>query len=58
MHAKAREQTDFHITIDHLSLLHKDVKSIQFRVADQRIRFARFRPFPFWKRVHDSFISN
>lgn len=52
-----REQ-DFMITIDHLTLLHKDVKSIQFRVADEKVRFARFRPFPFWKRVHDSFISD
>lgn len=55
---KPVNQTDFHITIDHLTLLHKDVKSIQFRVSDKKIRFARFRPFPFWKRVHDSFISN
>lgn len=49
---------DFHITIDHLTLLHKDVKSIQYRVADEKIRFARFRPFPFWKRVRDSFIAD
>ena len=49
---------DFQITIDHLSLLHKEVKSIQFRVADERIRFARFRPFPFWKRVRDSFVTD
>lgn len=49
---------DFQITIDHLTLLHKDVKSIQFRVADEKIRFARFRPFPFWKRVRDSFIAD
>jgi NAD+ kinase len=27
-------------------------------VPDEKIRFARFRPFPFWKRVHDSFISD
>jgi NAD+ kinase len=49
---------NFQITIDHLTLLQEDVKSIQFRVADEKIRFARFRPFPFWKRVHDSFIAN
>ena len=49
---------NFQITIDHLSLLQEDVKSIQCRVADEKIRFARFRPFPFWKRVHDSFIAN
>src|SRR5690606_37513746 len=49
---KPVNEPDFQITIDHLTLLHKDVKSIQFRVADEKIRFARFRPFPFWKRVH------
>lgn len=49
---------DFMVTVDHLHLLHKDVKTISYRVAEQRVRFARFRPFPFWKRVHDSFIDN
>ena len=49
---------NFQITIDHLTLLQEEVKSIQCRVADEKIRFARFRPFPFWKRVHDSFIAN
>ncbi|MQK80385.1 NAD(+) kinase, partial [Escherichia coli] len=29
-----------------------------YRVANEKVRFARFRPFPFWKRVHDSFISS
>ncbi len=48
---------DFQITIDHLTLLHKDVKSIQYRVANEKIRFARFRPVPFWKRVRDSFVG-
>lgn len=52
------KDANFQITIDHLTLLQEDVKSIQFRVADEKIRFARFRPFPFWKRVHDSFIAN
>lgn len=55
---KPVNNVDFQITIDHLSLLHKDVKSIQCRVADEKIRFARFRPFPFWKRVRDSFIAD
>jgi len=54
---KPVNRSDFLITIDHLTLVHKDVKSIQYRVADEKIRFARFRPFPFWKRVHDSFID-
>lgn len=55
---KPVNRPDFQITVDHLTLLHNDVKSIQFRVADEKIRFARFRPFPFWKRVRDSFISD
>lgn len=49
---------DFQITIDHLTLLHKDVKSIQYRVANEKIKFARFRTFPFWKRVRDSFVGD
>lgn len=48
----------FNITVDHLQLMEADVKSIAFNVALERVRFARFRPFPFWERVHDSFISN
>ena len=55
---KPVNRSDFLVTIDHLTLLHKDVKSIQYRVANEKIRFARFRPFPFWKRVHDSFVSS
>lgn len=49
---------DFMLTIDHLQLLHKDVKSIEYLVAEEKVRFARFRSFPFWSRVHDSFISS
>ena len=45
-------------TIDHVSIKHKNVNAIQYRVANEKVRFARFRPFPFWKRVHDSFISS
>ena len=36
-------------TIDHVSLKHKNVSDIQFRVANEKVRFARFRPFPFGK---------
>ncbi len=54
---KPRNEVDFQVTIDHLTLLHKDVKSIRRQVASENVRFARFRPFPFWKRVQDSFIG-
>ena len=46
---KPVNQIDFHITIDHLTLLHKDVKSIQFRVADERIVLHVFVHFLFGK---------
>lgn len=49
---------DFMVTVDHLQLLHKDVKSIEYKVSDKKVRFGRFRAFPFWKRVHDSFIAS
>ncbi|PTL40185.1 NAD kinase [Alkalicoccus saliphilus] len=53
---KPRSDVDFQVTLDHLTLVQKKVKSIQVRVAAEKIRFARFRPFPFWKRVKESFI--
>lgn len=55
---KPVNDVDFQVTIDHLTLLHKDVKSIQCRVAHENVRFARFKPFPFWNRVRDSFVGN
>ncbi|ATP39131.1 NAD kinase [Solibacillus sp. R5-41] len=48
----------FNMTVDHISMTETDVKSIMFNVANERVRFARFRPFPFWERVHDSFVAN
>ncbi|ENH96189.1 inorganic polyphosphate/ATP-NAD kinase [Gracilibacillus halophilus YIM-C55.5] len=48
----------FLITIDHETTTYDHIKSIECRVSDEKIRFARFRAFPFWKRVHDSFISD
>ena len=33
------------ITVDHLTMVHQDVKSIQYRVANEKVRFVRFRPF-------------
>lgn len=50
--------TDFRVTLDHLSLDESNIKSIEFRVADEKVRFARFRPFPFWNRVRDAFVAD
>lgn len=48
----------FTLTIDHIALVKSNLNSLTFCVADEKIRFARFRPFPFWERVHDSFIAD
>ena len=48
----------FTMTIDHKHLVQSDLNKITFNVASEKVRFARFRPFPFWERVHDSFVSN
>ncbi|MGM8364372.1 NAD kinase [Virgibacillus sp. W0181] len=47
----------FLIARDHYTDTFTDVKSIQCRVAKDRVRFVRYRPFPFWNRVRDSFVS-
>ncbi|TDQ42143.1 NAD kinase [Aureibacillus halotolerans] len=49
---------NFTVTIDHLTLLHKDVKSIRCKVASEKVRFARYRSFPFWSRVKESFVGD
>ncbi|MEC5423590.1 NAD kinase [Virgibacillus sp. C22-A2] len=54
---KPMVERSFLIAIDHFTTNYTNVKSIQCRVADERIRFARFRQFPFWNRVRDSFVS-
>lgn len=58
-HCQVKPVTEdhFNVTIDHLSTIHDKVKLIECCVAKERIRFARFRPFPFWRRVRDSFIG-
>ncbi len=47
----------FIIAFDHITKSFTNVKSIQCRVAKERVRFVRYRPFPFWNRVRDSFVT-
>ena len=55
---KPVQEQRLNMTVDHINMTETDVKSIMFNVANEKVRFARFRPFPFWERVHDSFVSN
>lgn len=56
-HLRPKIDRSLLIAIDHVTNTYTDVKSIQCRVADEKIRFARYRPLPFWNRVRDSFID-
>ena len=49
---------EIRLTLDHLMLKMKHIEMIQGYVADEKIRFARYRPFPFWNRVRDAFIDS
>lgn len=47
------------LTFDHHALERRDIHSIRCRVSpDKKVKFARFRPFPFWMRVREAFIDN
>ncbi|WP_276354011.1 NAD kinase [Cohnella caldifontis] len=47
-----------HVAIDHLVLQMKGVRSILCRVAQEKVAFARYRPYPFWNRVREAFIGS
>jgi NAD+ kinase len=46
------------VGIDHLVLQMSGVRSIVCRVAEDKITFARYRPYPFWNRVREAFIGS
>lgn len=50
-------EREYHFTIDHLHFSYHHIKKINLRVASEKIRFVRYREFPFWMRVRDSFIG-
>lgn len=53
-----RARQNMSVTIDHLQYRYDDVESIRVQVADVKVRFARLRPFPYWKRVREAFIGH
>lgn len=48
----------FKFSVDQMEFSLENVSQVEFRVSKSTIKFARYREFPFWKRVHDSFIAN
>lgn len=51
-------EDELYIGIDHLVLEMSGVRSIVCRVAEEKITFARYRPYPFWSRVREAFIGS
>ncbi|MGG1553372.1 NAD kinase [Paenibacillus ferrarius] len=46
------------LSLDHKYMQRSDVVSIRCRVAGNvKVKFARFRPFPFWLRVREAFVG-
>ncbi|WP_281889453.1 NAD kinase [Paenibacillus sp. YYML68] len=46
------------LTLDHICLQRSDIVSIRsMTAAGKKVKFARFRPFPFWSRVREAFIG-
>ncbi|MBY9078891.1 NAD kinase [Paenibacillus sp. HN-1] len=44
------------LTVDHINYPIDDLLSVRCQVSDKKVSFARYRPFPFWKRVRSSFL--
>lgn len=51
------KQQRVQLSVDHVSTMFNDVVSIKCFVSDQKVQFARYRPFPFWNRVRNAFIG-
>lgn len=54
---KPTRSEDIIISVDQLDVRGKDLESIHFRIAEERIHFARYQHTHFWTRVKDAFIG-
>lgn len=45
------------LMIDHVCIQSSDIRSIRCSVAEHKVSFARYRPFPFWNRVREAFLG-
>lgn len=46
------------LTVDHLAVPHTSVLNVRSMVAERKVNFARYRPFPFWNRVKEAFVGD
>ena len=45
------------LTIDHVNVMVEDLISVRCQVSEQKVSFARFRPYPFWNRVRTALLD-
>ena len=53
----SRKEQRLLLTVDHINIQIDDLISVRCQVAEQKVSFARYRPFPFWNRVRDAFLG-
>lgn len=53
----SRKPQKLQLTMDHLNMSFDDLISIRCQVSKKQVSFARYRPYPFWNRVRQSFLG-
>lgn len=53
----SRKKQKLLLTVDHMNIPLERLRSISCRVADRKVTFIRYRPFPFWNRVREAFLG-
>lgn len=56
-HIISKKNQRLQLMIDHVAIQSSDIISIRCKVADSKVSFVRYRPFPFWNRVREAFLG-
>lgn len=48
---------DYVLTVDQFTLKHRPIKQLEYKIAKEKIHFARYRHKHFWNRVERAFIG-
>lgn len=51
------DENDVVIGIDGEEYTLDQIRAVKVVVAEEKINFARYRPFPFWRRVKEKFLK-
>ena len=54
---KPIEEHGLIVTVDHLTFRDKHIEKLVYRVANEKVHFARYRHMHFWNRVENAFIG-